>query len=59
MGRGRSFADCRAFLRGKEGRLEEITAYLHAVGNDSVKIEKLMMQKSRYKINLMKNSKYS
>lgn len=39
--------------------MEEITAYLHAVGNDSVKTEKLMMQKSGYKINLMKSSKYS
>lgn len=39
--------------------MKEITVYLHATGNDPVKIEKLMIQKRGYKINLVKSSTQS
>lgn len=52
--RGRSF---RGFF-WREGWLEEITAYLYAIGNDPVNTEKLMMQKRGYKVNAMKSSTY-
>lgn len=42
----------------REGWLEEITAYLYAVGNDPVNTERLMMQKRGYKVNSMKSSTY-
>lgn len=38
--------------------MEEITAYLYAIGNDPVNTEKLVMQKRGYKINSMKSSTY-